>query len=201
MVTLATASDCSDYSLIYIADNEDLLIESLPNILDQVIAFIRVMPWNWVSKKGWCKTGDAVITQGNQMECTWFYNWDASSKRDYNMEYVPEKWGLYWPSTSTIRSQKNVSHLIGHNEPDHTEQSNVSVDQAVAQWPELMQTGLRLGAPATTDFSWLYDFMTKCKNNNYRVDYVVIHAYWESLTPQQWYNRLKEVYDKTGRPI
>ena len=135
------------------------------------------------------------------MECTWFYNWDASSKRDYNMEYVPEKWGLYWPSTSTIRSQKNVSHLIGHNEPDHTEQSNVSVDQAVAQWPELMQTGLRLGAPATTDFSWLYDFMTKCKNNNYRVDYVVIHAYWESLTPQQWYNRLKEVYDKTGRPI
>ena len=201
MVTFATASDCSDYSRVFIADKEDLWIESLPDILDQGIAFIRVMPWNWVSKKGWCKTGNAAITQGNQLECTWFYNWDAQSTRDHNLEYVPEKWGLHWPSFSTIKNQNNVSHLIGHNEPDHTEQSNVTVDQAVAQWPELMKTGLRLGAPATTDFSWLYDFMSKCKSKNYRVDFVVIHAYWGGLTAQQWYNQLKEVHDKTGCAI
>ncbi len=201
MVTFATASDCSDYSRIYIADKQDLWIESLPDILDQGIACIRVMPWSWPSKKGWCQTGTGAIKGGNQMACTWFYNWDAQSTRDYNMEYVPEKWGLHWPSNSTIINQKNVSHLIGYNEPDHTEQSNISVDAAVAQWPELMKTGLRLGAPATTDFNWLYDFMNKCKSKNYRVDYVVIHAYWGALTPQQWYSQLKEVYTKTGRPI
>ena len=201
MATFATASDCSDYSRVFIADKEDLWVESLPDILDQGVAFIRVMPWSWPSKKGWCQTGSAAIKGGNQMECTWFYNWDAQSTRDYNMEYVPEKWSTSWPSFSTIKSQKNVSHLIGYNEPDHTEQSDVSVDAAVAQWPELMKTGLRLGAPATTDFSWLYDFMNKCKANNYRVDYVVIHAYWESLTPQQWYSKLKEVHDKTGCAI
>ena len=165
-------------------------------------SFIRVLIHDWPSKKGWCEVSrPSMLPNANMLECTWLYNWDAYAARSANIEYVPEKWSTSWPGFSTINSSQNVSHLLSYNEPDHVEQSNITVDQAVNQWPELLKTGLRVGSPATTDFSWLYSFMDKCKAKKYRVDYVVIHCYWPSMTAQQWYNDLKAVYDRTGCPI
>ena len=100
------------------------------------------------------------------------------------------------------------SHLLSYNEPDHTEQSNVSVSVAIEEWPKHLQTGKRLGSPATTDFNWLYNFMSECRKRNYRVDYVAIHAYWGGRgssvvcsTIDDWYKKLKEIHEKTGCPI
>ena len=67
---------------------------------------------------------------------------------------------------------------------------------------------MRVGSPATTDFGWLYDFMSECNKRNYRVEYVAIHAYWGGSggsvvvsSVKDWYNKLKEVHEKTGRPL
>ena len=87
---------------------------------------------------------------------------------------------------------KRWSHLLGANEPDHVEQSNISVEEAIEEWPILMKTGARLGSPATTDFNWLYRFIDECDVRNYRVDYVVIHAYWGGKNPSSWYNEMKK---------
>ncbi|MEV0408193.1 glycosyl hydrolase [Actinoallomurus sp. NPDC050550] len=38
--------------------------------------------------------------------------------------------------------------LLGFNEPDMAGQANMSVEQALALWPRLQATGMRLGAPA-----------------------------------------------------
>src|SRR5665647_255712 len=65
----------------------------------------------------------------------------------------------------------------------------------------MLRTGLRIGSPACTNFSWLYQFMDSCKARNYRVDYVAVHGYWGGKTPQNWYNDLKYIHDRTGRPI
>jgi hypothetical protein len=206
MATLANEPDGSGYSRVFIADNADLEISTMSTFLDKTVSFIRVLPWEWVSKKGWCQTGwmskaDA-ITNSNKMNATWFYTWSADNSTRPNLEYVPIRSQQYWPSWSQITGLSGVSHVMAFNEPDHTEQSNISVAQAVAQWPDFQKTGLRLGSPACTNFSaWLYPFMDSIKAHNYRVDYVVIHAYWGGLTASQWYSQLKAIHDKTGRPL
>ena len=191
---------------VFIADNADLEVSTMSTYLDRTTSFIRVFPWEWVSKKGWCQTGwmssaDA-ITNSNKMNATWFYTWSSDNSSRANEEYVPIRSQQYWPSWTQISGLNYVTHVMSFNEPDHTEQSNVSVAQAIAQWPDFQKTGLRIGSPACTDFSaWLYPFMDSIKAHNYRVDYVVIHAYWGGYTASQWYSALKAIHDKTGRPI
>lgn len=205
MATLANNADGTGYSRVFTAESADLEIPVMSSYLDNTVSFIRVFKWEWVSKKGWCQTGYMSkadpATNTNLMNCTWLYDWSAGNSSRPNFEYIPIKQNQYWPSWDQINGLKNVSHLMGYNEPDHTEQSNVSVATAVKEWPNYLKTGLRLGSPATTDFNWLYQFMDSCKKLNYRVDYIVVHAYWGGLTPQQWYNQLKAVHDKTGRGI
>lgn len=198
MVTLATATDGTGYSRVYIADNEDLIINTLPDLLDKKISFIRVFNWEWVSKKGWCGYNPTDI---NLVKPTWRYDWSAGGASTANVEYVPIRQNGGWPGWAEISGKQGVTHVLGFNEPDHTEQSNLTVSQAVAQWPEMLKTGLRIGSPACTNFTWLYQFMDSCKLKNYRVDYVAVHAYWGGKSPANWYNDLKYIHDRTGRPI
>jgi len=200
MATLANNADGTGYSRVFIADTADLNVPELPDLLDKKVSFIRVFKWDWVSKKGWCGTTD-VEAQADQVDCTWFYSWGVGNATTYNLEFCPEKWGPNWPGWSDIAAKTGVAHLLGYNEPDHTEQSNTAVVQAISEWPKALQTGLRLGSPATTDFDWLYDFLDQCEEKNYRVDYVVVHAYWGGLTPKEWYEKLQLVHEKTGKPI
>jgi hypothetical protein len=217
MATMATNSDGTGYSRLFIANDSDIAIAELPFELMKKISFIRVLPWNWPSKKGWVGSIDKgqpeglryVRQQCDATNSTWYYTWSPTpdwcndpkeTSINYNQEFCPEKWGFggTWDDFYTL---KNSTHLLGYNEPDHSEQSNVSVTKALEEWPKMLETGLRVGSPATTDFSWLYRFMDGCKELNYRVDFVVIHAYWGGLSGKEWYNKLKEVHEMTGRPL
>lgn len=217
MMTVATEGDGMGYSRVFVADTADLVLDTLPQLLDSKISYIRVLPWQYVSKKGWAGSKWTSVPEGlkyveeqsDATNSTWYYNWSTTTEwttnpnrkgKSYNQEFVPEVWGT-GSISSPLYSLDDVTHLMGYNEPDHGEQSNVSVPDAIAEWPLLMQTGLRLGSPATTDFNWLYSFMREAKSRNYRVDYVVVHAYWGGLSGAEWYQKLKEVHDATGRPI
>lgn len=198
MLTVATTSDGTGYSRVYIADDKDLEIPVLSNLVDQKISFIRILDWEWVSKKGWAgyNANDLNLTNS-----TWRYSWDAGGSTTSTVEYVPIRQNGGWPAWGDINAKTYVSHVLGFNEPDHTEQSNLTVSQALAEWPDMLRTGLRIGSPACTNFSWLYSFMDSCKAKNYRVDYVAVHAYWGGKSPSNWYNDLKYIHDRTGRPI
>ena len=198
MATLATSSDGLGYSRVFIADDKDLEVAVLPDLLDQKISFIRVLSWEYVSKKGWAGSD---FNQYTKTKSTWRYDWSAGGSTSSYVEYVPIKQNLGWPGWSEISGKQYITHALGYNEPDHTEQSNVTVAQAIAEWPNMLKTGLRVGAPAVTNNSWLYQFMDSCKARNYRVDYVAYHAYWGGKSPQNWYNDLKAIYLRTGCPI
>jgi hypothetical protein len=92
---------------------------------------------------------------------------------------------------------------LGYNEPDSKSQSNMTPDQAIAQWPLLMHSGLRVGSPAVTDggVKWLYSFMDKADSAGYRVDFVPVHFYRGCQTAAQFYSFLKAIHDRTGRPV
>lgn len=215
MATFATSSNGMGYSRVFIADTADILVPVMPAELDKKVSFIRVFQWQWPSKKGWCGgrgytvASNGLNKQNNEIaltHSTWFYSWGAGDPLNINSEFVPMKWG-HGGSLDKIYSRKKVTHLLGYNEPNRPDQSNMSVGQAIAEWPQLMKSGLRLGSPAVSDNShldWLYHFLSECEKRNYRVDFVTVHAYWgfqQMHTPEDWYRKLREIHIKTGRPI
>jgi fibronectin type 3 domain-containing protein len=196
MATLANNADGSGYSRVFIANDDDLIVNAMPQGLDSV-SFIRVFRWDWISKKGKAGWSPAKIN------CTWYYDWNIAGASAANYDYAIIRQHGGWPSWTDISNKKNVNHLLGFNEPDRPDQANMTVDQAFNQWPDMMRSGLRIGspAPASPQNSWITDFLAKCDQLNYRVDFVAIHCYWGGLTPQQWYSQLKSIYDRVKRPL
>ena len=199
MATFAENQDGTGFSKVYIAPDNDLTISTLPLSLQGRTSMVRVLPWRWVSKKGWC----SAPLLGDSLRATWNYNWNNNGNSTLDVEYVPIRQTQYWPAFSITNAKKNVTHFLGFNEPDTRSQSNMTVNQAIAAWPGLLQSGLRVGSPAPTDggSNWLYQFMDKADSAGYRVDFVAVHFYRGCQTPQQFYNFLKATYDRTKRPI
>lgn len=217
MATLATDPSGLGYSRVFIADKADIVLSQLPAELNNKVSFIRVFPWQWPSKKGWCGVrgntnveSNGVNKQVNETDLTqstWVYSWGLSDPVESNVEFVPMKWG-FGGSLENLNAKKGVTHLLGYNEPNRPDQSNMSVIQALSEWPELMKSGLRLGSPSVSDNSklqdWLYTFMDEAKKRNYRVDFVNVHAYWgpdQAKSPEEWYKILREIHLRTGLPI
>lgn len=208
--TLATEPNGTGTSVNYVAADGDLEIGLLPSSLNDNVSFIRVFPWRWVSKKGTCDTDP------NALNAKWHYNWNISWNSAQNWEYTAIRQTRWWPGLDQDWKSRGVNHLLGFNEPNnpvedaYTSLDNGSTDTAVAVWPDLLWTGLRVGAPAVTDGGkgWLWDFMNKAWAAGHRIDYVPIHyyqSYWNQNDPvnaaNQLYNFLKEVHDVTGLPV
>ncbi|MCZ4222958.1 glycosyl hydrolase [Pedobacter rhodius] len=197
MATLANNADGSGYSRVFIANDDDLVVNTMPQGLDATVSFIRVFKWDYVSKKG--KAGWSPA----QVGATWYYDWNigGAESTDYNYSIIRQNAG--WPAWGDIKNKQNVNHLLGFNEPDQADQSNMTVAQAIQQWPEMMKSGLRIGSPspANPESSWITNFLAKTDSLNLRVDVVAIHCYWGGQTPQQWYTRLKNIYNRVKRPL
>ncbi len=203
--TFAQNSDGSGFSKNYVAQDCDLEIGVLPTKLNDQINFVRIFPWRWISKKG---IGGNI---GGNLDIKWWYNWNLDQNSTLDKEYVPIRQERWWPGLGQNWQTRGASHLLGYNEPDSTDQSNIAVGDAIWSWPDLLGTGLRVGSPAPTDgglSGWLYPFMQQADAADLRVDFVAVHyyqCYWNNDDPagvaNQMYNYLKGVHDQTGRPI
>ena len=201
MATFAQESDGSGVGKVYVADRRDLEIGLMSPDLDNTVSFVRVFPWRWTSKKGWA--GGAY--EAGMVDSAWRYDWDNAGQSTLNIEYVPMRHNANWNSYSNINNKQNVTHALGFNEPDKSDQANMTVDQALGQWPNLTASGLRLGSPAPSDASsgldWLYAFIDEADARNYRVDFVAVHFYKNNWTASQMYNWLRSIHLRTGRPV
>ena len=215
MAVLATDEAGEGYSRVYVADHGDVLVPVMPDALKKRVSSIHIRPWNYVPKKGWCSTqsNNGIWGGMGKMDATWYYTWSADRYSTNDYEYVPIKQHLYWPSWSQISGLTGSSHVLSFNEPEHGEQhtsdkcscgGTISAWTACTKTPEFLQTGMRIGSPAPTDAGWLTDYCGHVDDMAYRCDFVAIHAYWgpnEADGASAWYNLLKSIYDKTGRPI
>ncbi|KJD34680.1 hypothetical protein PK35_02625 [Tamlana nanhaiensis] len=202
MVTLATSTDGTGYSRVFRADDADLEIASLQTespYLNETISFIRVMALNdFVTKKGWAGW---IQDEWTAINASWRYDWSAGGNSSTNLEYVPIKQNLGWPGWGEIENKANVTHVLGYNEPDRPDQSNLENEVVIDNWKYFMNSGLRLGSPAHSDpYNGLSGFMAEAEANNYRVDFIAIHSYW-SRDQQDWSWRLDNVWNAYQRPI
>lgn len=132
---------------------------------------------------------------------SWYYNWSPAPggvKAPKGVDFVPMIWGADSVTKANLAAaKKNGKTLLGFNEPDLGEQSNMSVDQALDLWPKLEKTGLRLGSPAVAwgadqNGQWLDKFMKGAKKRGYRVDFITLHWYGSDFRSKEATQQLKQ---------
>jgi autotransporter-associated beta strand protein len=205
MATFAQNANGTGASRNFIAQDGDLEVALLSASLNnKPVSFVRVFPWRWTAKRGWAGGVQPLVNP------YWNYDWNTGASSTLDTEYAPMKWdtNLTWATFSSINSKQASSHALGYNEPDKSDQANVPVATAIGQWPNFMQSGLRVGAPGVSDTSgsgfgksWLYSFMGQATNLGYRVDYVPIHAYCPASSASALMSYLQDAYNQTKRPI
>jgi len=158
------------------------------------------------SKKG--LAGAAPTSTG--LRSSWYYDWSTkpASKGlphdDPSIRFVPMVWGLKHDVAAALRGLdgKRPEVLLGFNEPDHRDQSNLTVEQALAVWPQLAGVAKDLVAPscAQPDGKWMQSFVKGAEAQKLHFDSVGFHHYG-SPNADAFVHRLERVHKMYGRPI
>ncbi len=119
------------------------------------------------------------------LQPSWGYDWgiEPKVKLPANVEFVPMIWNMATVNAGDLaKAKQNGTILLGFNEPDHPQQANMKVEQALDAWPQLEATGMRLGSPAVASGydnpnGWLAKFMAGAATQGYRVDFICVHDY------------------------
>lgn len=141
---------------------------------------------------------------------SWFYSW-TPNYTETTLEFVPMLWGSsqvqQFSATinQTIASRK-VSAVLAMNEPQQSDQSNLSPQQAAEMWKTYLEPlkaqGIRLGSPApssaTNGKTWLLDFLAACAGGC-SVDFIALHWYFVNSTLFKSY--LIDFHDTFMRPL
>ncbi|HET9933404.1 MAG TPA: glycosyl hydrolase [Polyangiaceae bacterium] len=126
---------------------------------------------------------NSPAAQLSALGATWCYNWGTTPKAtDCNDPlFVPMVWGKdNVESAVQAIGKAGYTTLLGFNEPNKSDQANMSVAEALALWPTLTSNpNIRVGSPAVSDDgrAWLEDFMTQAKKQGLRVDFIAMHWY------------------------
>lgn len=197
--TFANNYDGTGFSRVFTATDADLEVPTMPEGLE-FASFIRVCRADRIGKRGICGLDITPVTRS-----TWYYSWGASDDSQENFEFIPMRHNKWWDGWDKIGSRTNSSQVLGYNEPDHTDQSDLSPDYAISEWPNFMKSGLRAGSPAPDAIrkDWLTRFLATADSLNYRVDFVATHMYWNSQQPQNLTKQINDLCKNTygGRPM
>ncbi|MGC1204991.1 MAG: glycosyl hydrolase [Flavobacteriaceae bacterium] len=223
MATFAINEDGTGKSKNYIASEADLIINEFPNYLLNDVSFIRVIPWNWVTKKG--INGPVISSDLNN---TWNYRWANTGVSSIDVEYAPMSFGRFGANQDSdidiYTGKYKATHVLGFNEADNCNaQGGVNgfcdTDVAVDHYKRLVRTGLRTVSPSCTESAgvqangWLKEFYDKANALDIRIDVIGVHWYdWgnnpatnTNPTPQSVFNRfvtyLEDIYNLYGLPI
>lgn len=140
-------------------------------------------------KKGLClvaKKDGKWLPAVRQLKPRWIYTWGSERPEGLpkEVDFTPMIWG-YWGQDAQIAASaaqakaQGIGTLLGFNEPDQHDQSNLSVERVLDVWPVLMRTGLRLGSPGCVhpDRDWMKAFMRGVEERRLRVDFICMHSY------------------------
>jgi len=144
------------------------------------------------------------------LKAFWYYTWGGAlhSPSPQNCEFVPMVWGqsnatpINIAAVKSLKEQGKIKYVLGFNEPNRTDQSNMTVSQALNLWPQLESIGLPLGSPAADwpTRQWIYDFLDSCKLQNKRVDFICVHMY-VGTDDNSFIQTLQNLYNKYHLPI
>ncbi|MGW4467720.1 glycoside hydrolase family protein [Micromonospora sp. NBC_01796] len=147
-------------------------------------------------------------------KASWYYTWNTGHSgitTPGGVQFVPMLWGAKSVTPGELAKAKAAGpYLLGFNEPDLAEQSNMTPEAALDLWPQLVATGATLGSPAVAwggadAGGWLDRFMSGAKARGLRVDFIALHWYGGDFNTTNAVNQLKQyltaVYNRYKVPI
>ncbi|MBN9296334.1 MAG: hypothetical protein J0I41_04940 [Filimonas sp.] len=182
---------------------------------DYVPAKAQVINYTVKGKKGaaFSTNTSSGTWWGNtiNLQSHWFYTWGLSvpfEQAPQNCEFEPMFWSKASVTDANIalakqmKDQGRAKYILGFNEPDLSDQANMTVDDALALWPQLESIGLPLGSPAASwpTRQWIYDFMDKAIAQKRRVDFICVHMY-VGTDENSFVQVLQDLYNKYKLPI
>ncbi len=149
---------------------------------------------------------------------SWSYNWGSAQnetfdayRSDYGLDYCPMAWNGVNESAIREYVERNpdCSYLLAFNEPNLTDQANMTPTQAAENWPALKsladELGLQIISPAMNygtleDYSdpivWLDEFFTLVPESD--IAGLAIHCYMSNAGALKSY---VERFKKYNKPI
>lgn len=145
-------------------------------------------------KRGLAYNDDIPIWQfggsweGDASQINWQYNWDSTTteKQDF-AEYVPMLWSDasihtsgWWDNAWYWLDNGGSGHLLSFNEPERSDQANMSPAQAASSYRTYMHPFIgsaQLGSPAVSNDgeAWMSSFMSECSDCT--IDFIATHWY------------------------
>ena len=126
----------------------------------------------------------------SSVNAQWVYDWgNNGADSGHNSEYVPMFWngaGNISGTADRLIANPTSEYVLGFNEPERTDQANISVATAVNRWRTLTSsyagTDFKLVGPAVSDNAagraWLDEFMEIVDSDStLHVDEVAFHWY------------------------
>lgn len=197
MVTFALGLGGWGYSRCFIADQADLEV-NLPDNMAGHVSSYRLFKWQNAHKSGVASTDDTGLM--GRLDGSWCYTWGVGASRLPDYENVPNHIYEDWPSSSACGQTQGSCHLKTNNEPGNSaDDTPQSVEVVLANWQNLMRTGLRLGSETSHDgsMSHLRAFTDAIDARGWRCDLLDLHCYWAS-----GFSNMQNYYTTYGnRPI
>jgi putative glycosyl hydrolase len=171
------------------------------------------------SKRGFADTGATY----NKLQATgagWYYTWGtgSASPDNFDANHYPMFWNAPSQNTITNVKNRNPTYVLGFNEPERSDQANMSVASAISSWTAISNaftgTNTKLVSPAVADTggatggqAWLASFMQQATAANLKVDAVAFHWYGVS-TPSNpagaassFLSRVDSYHNSYGLPV
>ncbi|WP_404307487.1 glycosyl hydrolase [Neorhodopirellula lusitana] len=181
-----------------------------------VLCVVAISPCTAQSLKRGLGANDTSLI--NSVNATWGYNWSASKPSgNLNGDFMPMFWsGGNWTSKfNTVDSYSNIDYILGFNEPERSDQANMTVANAISQWRTVSDqyggTSIKLVGPAVSDNAagraWLDDFMTQVDSDpNLIVDEVAFHWYGSvsgnaTAAANSFLNKVDQYHSNYGRNV
>ena len=207
MVTFSTLAKGRGYSRCFIAADKDLEVATLPPVLDMKISSYRIFKWYDTGKPQLAASG------GNTDACsalnvTSTYTWGTTGDMSPDVENVPHHIYENYPSPSALGACTTSPHMKTNNEPmntaDDPKDITEDISTVLANWEDLMATGMRLCSPSSWDGSdytngtgYIKNFIDSIDARGWRCDIIDLHCYW----PESNFGTIKNWTNSTGRPV
>jgi hypothetical protein len=135
------------------------------------------------------------LQQLTSLNARWYYNWGSSTGLSTSILFVPM---IY--SENHINDATSGNFVLGFNEPDNANQSNMSVQEALQLWPSVAAKAATVGSPAMAGNpvtgTWFPQFMAAKP----RVNFVCVHWYkGPDLT--KFMSDMQAVYSTYNLPV
>lgn len=166
---------------------------SLPQYIRNLVHIIRSM--SPTSKRGLCWPTENVdpvfpfTKPGSKI--TWLYNWSPNPTPDStSLDFVPMQWNhVNIDQLSSKVRDINATAVLGFNEPELPDQSNMPLELAAKEWVRsiepLRKAGIRCGSPGISSaphaVGYLKDFLHRIREAGSDIDFYCFHWYGETL--------------------